>query len=169
MSSVLCALMDDFCTMTAKIPNQGTVYGHLLPMFRNSVINSMYTDGHKNSYMPGSNILSKYEHICLKIVMCSLNNMSIATFSVYSFEIFYICFQPPDGTFFWTLLVNCCMLKMGTLVQWYISNVFTRRNGVNVLGYMRLHRHRRKKKPSSCTTSNFAESLWDSSLNPHQK
>jgi hypothetical protein len=53
--------------MTAALSNQGTIYEHLLPMFPSSVFNSSYTEGHKNSYTPGSNILSKHENICLKI------------------------------------------------------------------------------------------------------
>jgi len=47
--------------------------------------------------MPGSNILDKHEYICLKIGnLCSLNNRSTTAFSVYSYEIFYISFQPHD-------------------------------------------------------------------------
>jgi hypothetical protein len=87
-------------TMTAALPKRGTIYGHLLPMFHSSVFNSKCTEGHKNSYMPGSNILSKHEYICLKIGnLCSLNNRSMTAFSVYSYEIFYISFQPHDRTF----------------------------------------------------------------------
>lgn len=47
--------------------------------------------------MPGSNILNKHEYICSKIGnVCSLNNKSMAAFSVYSYEVFYISFQSHD-------------------------------------------------------------------------
>jgi hypothetical protein len=86
-------------TMAAALPNHGTIYGHLLPMLHSSVFNSTYTEGHKHSYMPGSNILSKHEYICLKIGnLCSLNNRSLPAFAVYSY-IFYISFQPHGRTF----------------------------------------------------------------------